>query len=208
MGVIREGEDMAKGGKTKSKGSGKKYFEHQSPAFMVRALVLVILGVWALVRPSQIIDLFVLVIALGLCVMGIIELARVLHARRGEHNWGMSLAIAILEIAIGLFLLIFQGTAAWLVGVALGGLLLVRGVFDISAGFVVVKETTTRIIFLVSGLAGIILGLCVLAFPEMITARLIWIVGLYAVLVGIADFVLAVSLLPGKAAKKKIAKKK
>ena len=186
----------------------KSYMGEGSAAFMLRALVMLVFGLWALVAPHDILRLIVVIVAFALSALGIVEVVRAVHASKKEKAWVLSLIVGILEIGAGLFLFINQGVGIWFIAVVLGVFLVIRGLFDLIVGTVGAGQVSTKVLFFIEGLAGVVLGILLLVFPGLISQTLIWIVGIYAVIVGLVNLVFSLRLMMCKRGVKKGSQRK
>jgi len=73
----------------------------------------------------------------------------------------------------------------------IGSFLVLKGVFDIIVGFAVHDDSTDRIIWAASGIAGAVLGVAIVNYPNTGANQFIAVFGAYALIFGVANLIYA-----------------
>ena len=100
------------------------------------------LGIFLLVRPQVIISILPIVLGLFILVDGLLNLLRAFELRRLEYQrWGVSLALSLISLALGLVILFHPYLAAEALVMVIGGVFIYEGVSDIWTIFMVGRLT-------------------------------------------------------------------
>jgi uncharacterized membrane protein HdeD (DUF308 family) len=105
----------------------------------VLGVLFVVVGVAALLDPFQTFGILALLIGWYLIFKGIFGIVFSIAARGEIRLWGLMLAVAILEVAIGVWAVGYPGRSAWLLILWVGVGALMRGITEIALAFQVRK---------------------------------------------------------------------
>lgn len=108
--------------------------------------------------------------------------------------WWIFLLRGIFSLMLGLLAIVWPGATFTTLIVFLGAYLFIAGVFAVVGAIAARRTTENWGIFLLSGLAGIILGVLTLYNPFATGAALIFLVGFWAMLAGIFEIIIAIRL--------------
>jgi uncharacterized membrane protein HdeD (DUF308 family) len=95
----------------------------------------VLTGIMALLDPFQTFGVLALLIGWYLLLKGTFDIALAIGLRREMPLWGLTLAVGIGEVLIGLWALGYPGRSAWLLVLWVGIGAMFRGIGDLVAGF-------------------------------------------------------------------------
>lgn len=157
-------------------------------ALALRALVAIIIGLFALFRPG--ITLIALVTLFGVYALAD-GLFAIVAAIRGIHEgerWGWMMFEGIVGIIIGLVVLLNPSIGALALTWLVAAWALSTGVLEIIAGIRLRKIMRGEWLLLVVGILSVILGFIIVARPRLGVALLIAWVGAYALISGIVLF--------------------
>ncbi len=147
-------------------------------ALLVKALLLVILGLCALFWPGQSMALLVRLVGVFFIADGILSILQARRALNGQSFWGE----AIVSLLIGAVLLFWPGSAKILL-VLFGAWMLYTGIrsFFLSRQLDAAdpERSTLRLI----GIVAAIVGLVLLLWPGAGVATLSWIIGITALVI-------------------------
>lgn len=110
-----------------------------------------------------------------------------------SRHWGLLALRGVLAILFGLIAWIWPAITLWVLVVLFGAYALVDGVFAVIAALRGVPGQS-RTWLLISGIAGILLGILALGWPGETALVLLLIIAWWAVLTGILEIVAAISL--------------
>jgi uncharacterized membrane protein HdeD (DUF308 family) len=102
-------------------------------------VLFVVVGIAALLDPFQTFGILALLIGWYLVFKGIFGIVFSVAARGEIRLWGLMLAVAILEVAIGVWAVGYPGRSAWLLILWVGVGALMRGITEIVLAFQVRK---------------------------------------------------------------------
>ncbi len=143
-------------------------------------------GIVALFWPGLTMLTFVMLFGLFVLVSGVIALVRgFTDLSRGRSMWWLQLLYGIAAIGIGVYLMRHQGVTYATLVLLLGFTFIIQGVVDLVRGlFGNMAYATGRALALIAGVLGIVAGVFVFSQPEASGIAFVWIVGLYALILG------------------------
>ncbi len=112
-------------------------------------------------------------------------------ARRG---WWLFLVRGLLALAIGIFALVDPRATLGAVILLLGWFLLIDGAFAAVKAFTIVRTDPTWPLLLLAGIAGIATGIAIFTWPRLTALTLAYVIGLWAVVSGFFEIVVAFAL--------------
>jgi uncharacterized membrane protein HdeD (DUF308 family) len=161
---------------------------------LLRGVAAIAFGVLAFIWPG--LTLLTLVILYGAFALidGILALAAALSGR-GEAvpRWWLVLT-GILGIGAGLITFFWPGITALVLILFIGVWAVVRGIMEIVAAIQLRKEIEGEWLLILLGVLSVLFGLGVLVFPGAGALALIWVIAIYAVVIGIVEIMLALRL--------------
>jgi uncharacterized membrane protein HdeD (DUF308 family) len=155
----------------------------------VRGVVAILFGIAAWLWPRSTLGILVTLFGAFALVDGALAALNGLRSR-----WWPMLALGLLGIAVGVFtflrpritvLILLYTLAAWAIG---------RGVMEIAAAIRLRKEMTGEWLLMLAGFASIVFGGLVIAFPRAGALSLVWVIGGYALVVGVLSLGLALKM--------------
>lgn len=166
---------------------------HNWWAILLRGVAVIVFGLIALFLPVVTIASLVILFAAYMIVDGVLAIVSAVKAARSHERWGgfllegvvdlVAAAVALLMPAITL--LVFVGLmAAWAV---ISGALMLWAAFK-------VRKDHGRVWPVIAGLASILWGVLIAAFPVTGLVVLTWWIGAYAFVFGVSLLVLAATL--------------
>jgi uncharacterized membrane protein HdeD (DUF308 family) len=161
---------------------------------LLRGIAAIVFGVLAFIWPG--LTLLTLVILYGAfaIVDGVLALAAV-FGRTGPDvpKWWLVLT-AILDIGAGLIALFWPGITALVLIIFIGAWAIVRGVMEIIAAIQLRKEIEGEWLLVLAGVLSVLFGLGVLIYPGAGAVALAWLIGIYAIAIGVVMIMLAIRL--------------
>ena len=171
--------------------------------FALRGVLLLVLGVLSLAFPGPALFAFALVFAIYCFVDGVFALASgVRGARRKEERWWALILAGVLGIAVGVAFVLFPGlgTLAYaLTAIALiAGWAVASGVLQIVAAWRLRRAIEGEWLLIASGALTVLLGvgliLLLMVAPTPTLLSVAWMIGVWALIAGVALLVLAFRL--------------
>jgi uncharacterized membrane protein HdeD (DUF308 family) len=163
---------------------------------LVRGLAAIAFGLVALISPA--VTILSLLFAFGLFALidGGSALVAVFSRQESEVSvpawWLAVVGVAGLLAGAGAFL--YPGVTAMVLTILIGTWAIFRGIFEIIGAIQLRKEIEGEWLLAASGALSILFGLVLLANPAGGAVALVFIVGIYALAVGVAQVVLALRL--------------
>jgi uncharacterized membrane protein HdeD (DUF308 family) len=164
-----------------SKSNMQEFGSAVSSLLILRGVVAVLFGIFAVVWPGLTLGTLSILLALWFIISGVAGIITSVMSREG--NWVLSMLVAILEVCVGTYLVQRpQITIALLVGLV-AIVFVTRGVVDIVSSIIDSNEEN-RWINALLGLIGLIAGVVIWRYPETSTLAFVWVLGLYAIIAG------------------------
>jgi|tagenome__1003787_1003787.scaffolds.fasta_scaffold20788696_1 uncharacterized membrane protein HdeD (DUF308 family) len=163
------------------------------PVLLARAVFAVAFGLVALIWPT--ITLLILAWAFGIYAIidGTIQIVDGIR-RRDRPRWWIGVLLGLLELAAGVLALIWPGISAVALAAVVGAWALVTGFIEIVSAIRQRRERRRPALLLLVGLASVVAGVVILAWPVHGAVALAALVGGFAVVYGILLAVLALGL--------------
>jgi uncharacterized membrane protein HdeD (DUF308 family) len=161
----------------------------------LRGVLAIIFGVIALVWPG--ITLLALVIVFGAYalvdgVFALVGAVRRLDISGTDRAW---LAIhGIAGIIIGATVAFWPGITALILLVLIAIWLLLSGALQIAASFSLRRQLRNEWVLVITGILSIIAGIILVARPAVGALAVVWVIGIWAIIVGILQLVLGFRL--------------
>jgi uncharacterized membrane protein HdeD (DUF308 family) len=163
-------------------------------AIVLRGVFAVLLGMGTFLWPG--ITLAVLIIVLGgyLVVDGIMAILWALAKRNeGSFSWEIFL-VGLASLGAGIVTLLWPGVTAlallWVIAVWA----IVRGIFEILAAFHLRRELRNEWLLVLNGVLTVLFGLVLIFAPVAGVLAALWMIGAFAIVVGILMIVLGFRL--------------
>lgn len=157
-------------------------------ALVIRGMAAILFGIAAVFWPG--LTLVTLVYLFGAYVLasGLVNLVTGLTNLNGSGSsfWGriLLLIIGAAELGVGVYLLRHPHVSFATLILLIGLTLIIRGLFDVFAGIFGEGSATYRVVMVMGGLVAGIAGVILLLQPASGGVAFVWILGLYALLIG------------------------
>jgi uncharacterized membrane protein HdeD (DUF308 family) len=148
---------------------------------LLRGLIAIGLGIMAFAKPGLTLSTLVLLYGFYCLIDGIVALAVGLS---GGQMW-QALLLGLVGIGAGLATLFYPGLTAMLLLYFMAVWAIVRGIFEILAAIEFRKVIEGELMLVLAGIASIAFGVLIIANPGAGALSIIWILGGYALLVGV-----------------------
>jgi uncharacterized membrane protein HdeD (DUF308 family) len=155
----------------------------------LRGVIALLFAVCAFLWPGLTLGVLVILWGAFALVDGIV--AVVVGAR---SHWWWLLFFGVLGIAVGVFTLFRPEITALALLIVIAAWAIVRGAFEIAAAVRLRKELSNEWLLIVGGLVSIAFGILVTLVPGAGALAIVWMIGVYAVVIGILMLTLAFRL--------------
>jgi uncharacterized membrane protein HdeD (DUF308 family) len=153
-------------------------------AVVLRGVLAVLFGVMALLWPGLTLEVLVLFFGAYMLVDGVFAIVAAFTNRTGHDTWWVLLLEGLVGIAAGIVTFVVPGLATLALIYVIAFWAIVTGVLEIAAAIRLRKEIRGELLLALSGIASIVLGVLLLAFPAAGGLTVAWIIGFYAILFG------------------------
>jgi uncharacterized membrane protein HdeD (DUF308 family) len=161
----------------------------------LRGLLAILFGVIALAWPRITIAALVLVFGIYALVDGVAALYSAVTRRNlAGADRGWLVLQGVLGIIVGVMVFVWPGITALILLVLIAAWALVTGVLQIMAAITLRREIRNEWLLLIGGILSIIAGIILIVRPGVGALALILVIGIYAILYGIAQLVLGFRL--------------
>lgn len=167
----------------------KKYIDSHWLIFLIQGVTALLFGWFVAFTGITSVSTLVVTVAIVMLLFGIIELGNLLHRTHLSNTWGLSLAIAVVEIGIAMLLLFTQDQNVALHMTIIGGYTLLRGILEIIIGLRSLDDQTDKAIWVVCGICGAILGFVVINSGHISAAEFLRAFGIYMIIYGICSMI-------------------
>lgn len=168
----------------------RKYIESHWLVFVFQGIIGLLFGWFVMFTGTSNVSTLVTIVAVTLLLLGIVDAFNLLYRKRRQHAWGLTVVVAVIEIAVSLALLLtINQNYAWHLAI-IAIYTICRGVFDILIGLRSLTDPTDRFMYVVCGMCGVILGFVILnsgQFTE--TTTFIKFFGTYMMIYGLTNLI-------------------
>jgi NhaP-type Na+/H+ or K+/H+ antiporter len=160
---------------------------HSGWAMALRGILAVAFGIIALRSPSVAAATFVIVFAIYAFADGVVDFLVAARLGRTGQRWGWYLFEGLASVALGVVALVFPRVTlvALVLFIALRAIVL--GVIEVASAFSW-EGLDSRWLLGLTGVLSVILGILLLASPAAGGLALVWVIGIYAIVIGVALF--------------------
>jgi uncharacterized membrane protein HdeD (DUF308 family) len=162
--------------------------------FALRGLAAIIFGILALIWPQQTLLALVLLFGAFALVDGILDVIAGIASYRYFENWWAVLLRGVAGIVIGVLTFFWPNITALVLLYFIAAWALITGIFEIVAAIQLRRVITGEWMYILGGLLSIVFGVLLFVFPVAGAVSVIWLIGIYAILFGIALIILAFRL--------------
>jgi uncharacterized membrane protein HdeD (DUF308 family) len=151
---------------------------------VLRGVAAIVLGILAFVWPG--ITLLTLVLFWGAFVLvdGVLAIAAAVTGGNPMPRWWLAI-VGLAGIAAGALTFLMPGLTALVLLTFIAVWAIILGVLDIYGAITLRKEIDNEWLLIVNGIAAIVFGVLLLWRPGLGALAVVWIIGAYAILLGI-----------------------
>lgn len=162
--------------------------------FVVRGLFAIIFGLLALIWPS--LTLFALVLFFGAYVLadGVFQVYSAISRREDFDRWWLLLLEGLFGIIFGILTFAWPGITSFVLLILIASWAFITGLLEIAAAIQLRKEIENEWLLAFSGIISIALGFLMIIWPATSALAFAFMVGIYAVMFGVALIVLGFRL--------------
>jgi uncharacterized membrane protein HdeD (DUF308 family) len=161
---------------------------------VLRGAVAILLGLAALAWPQITLEVLVILLGAYMLVDGAFALFAAVKERSHHRRWWLLLLEGLAGVAAGIIALFFPGITALALIYLLAAWALVTGILEILAAMILRQELHGEWLLVVAGVVSILLAVIVALRPAAGMIALVWIIGIYAIVFGLALITLGIRL--------------
>ena len=161
---------------------------------LLRGVAAILFGIAALIWPGLTIAMLVMLFGAYALVDGVFGVVDSIRYRDRIAHWGWWLAEGILGIVVGLMTLFMPGTTAFVLLMFIAGWAVAGGVMRIVAAIQLRKRIEGEWLLALSGALSILFGILLAVMPGAGILSLAWLIGAWAIALGLLLVMLAFRL--------------
>jgi uncharacterized membrane protein HdeD (DUF308 family) len=152
---------------------------------LLRGVLAVVFGLYAMIAPASALLALVFVYGFYAIMDGVAALALGVRHRRTSH-WGWHVVQGIVSLLAGLVALFWPGPTVLALVLIIGVWSIVRGGAEIVEAYTARRDGSSSWGWLLAGgVVGILFGIVLIAFPGVGALALLWIIGWFALVLGV-----------------------
>ncbi len=159
--------------------------------FLLEGVVAIVFGLIALFWPGPTLAVIVLLFGLLALISGIVGVFAAIGAAGTHQPWGWKLTAALLGVLVGLAILRWPGVSVRVVLYLIGIWLIVGGIVGIVEAFAQDRPVPHAWLLGLTSVIALLFGIVMFAWPAVGLRTVILLVGIYAIVEGVALCVLA-----------------
>ncbi len=163
-------------------------------SFLLRGALATLFGLIAIFLPGITLEVMIIFFGAFLVVDGVVSFYVSLKGRGKGLNWGVLLLEGLLGIAVGVFTLIWPGITVLAIVLLVAFWAMVTGVLEIIAAVSLRNEIQGEWLLGLSGILSILFSVVLFVNPGIGAVTLIWLIGIYAIVFGVAMIFLGLRL--------------
>jgi uncharacterized membrane protein HdeD (DUF308 family) len=160
---------------------------------VLRGIAAVVFGLAAFLWPGLTLAALVLLFGAYAIVDGVVAIYTAVR-RREPGQWEWHFAQGLLGLAAGLVAILLPGIAALALVTLVAAWAILTGVSEIVLAFRMRDRLSNEILWFLAGILSILLGLALVLFPAAGALALTWMIGAYALFLGIVFLTLGITL--------------
>lgn len=165
-------------------------------AFLLRGIIAVLFGLACFFLTGATILALVIWIGIFFILDGIFMIVGAVRSSSASHTsyWWWQLIGGIAGIAAGVLTFMYPGITALTLTIFVGAWAIVTGAFELVTAIRLRAALPNEWLWIVNGMLSILLGIVIFVYPGAGLVGLVYVLGFYAILAGIAMLVLAFRL--------------
>ncbi len=151
---------------------------------LIRGIAAILFGILALIWPGLTLTVLVIFFGAYALVDGAFNIVAAFRRRKKDEDWWLLLLEGLSSLLFGVLALTWPEITALVLLIFIAAWALVTGAFEVAAAIALRKELEGEWMLILSGLASMIFGTLLFAFPGAGAVAVAWIIGSYAILFG------------------------
>jgi len=166
---------------------------------LLKGIALVIFGFLAVIWPGLTIVTLAFMFAIFLLGIGAVDIVNGFRSISSKNLWFLKIALGLVEVGLGLYLLNRGAAITTLVFLqAIGLLLILQAVIEIISAFRNELSGGMKTLMVISGFLWFIVGVWLIRYPVKAGLPFVWLLGFYGIVGGAISIAGAFSVRPSK----------
>lgn len=153
---------------------------------LVRGLVIIIFGVLTLVWPKLTLLTFILFYGASAAVQGVVEIVAAIRGGTIAPRWWLAL-MGVIALGAAVVTFMMPGLTALVLLYIIGAWAVARGIFEIVGAIQLRKVIDNEWLLILSGVLSVLFGLFTLMWPGATAISLLWLIGAFAIVIGVLE---------------------
>jgi uncharacterized membrane protein HdeD (DUF308 family) len=162
--------------------------------FLVRGIVAILFGILAFVWPAITLYTLIILFAVFAIADGILSFGRAYTASKQGQKWIWPVVGGVVGVGAGVVALVWPGETALILLYIIAAWAIVVGIVEILAGVALRQEIRGEWLLILGGVISVLFGVLVFVRPGAGALALVWLIGFYAVVLGLDRIALAFRL--------------
>jgi uncharacterized membrane protein HdeD (DUF308 family) len=161
------------------------FYQRSWWSLMIRGVLAVIFGILALFAPTKTLDFLVMLFGIFVLVVGMVATIGAIMHRKESENWWLVLIPGIAGIVIGIISIAMPSFTQTVVIYLIAIWALVSGIGQIYSAMKIRKDVEGEWMPILIGIISVVLGIILFVRPLDAAATVMWLVGLFVLVIGI-----------------------
>lgn len=153
-------------------------------ALLIRGIIAILFGLAALLWPGMTVIVLVALFGAFALVDGFFAVVAAI-GERGHGNWAWLLIGGLVGIVIGIITFFWPAITALILLDLIAIWAILMGVYDIVVAFAYHQSVGREILLIIMGLLSFVFAAILLIHPVAAALGLVWVIGVYAIVIGI-----------------------
>lgn len=162
----------------------KRFISEYWWTLTLRGVLALLFGIAAVFWPGLTIVTLVYLFGAYILVSGVVDLIHGVSSVFKRTSWFLTLLLGFAELGVGVYMLRHPHVTFATLILLIGFMLIVRGILEGVAAFSDNLSSTNRTLMIFGSIVAILAGIILLFQPASAGVAFVWILGLYALIVG------------------------
>jgi uncharacterized membrane protein HdeD (DUF308 family) len=159
----------------------------------LRGIAAIIFGVLALAWPGMTLLTLILFYGAFTLIDGVLAIIAAITGGAPTPRWWLAI-VGLLSIAAGLLAFLMPGLTAIVLLYFIAGWAIATGVFQTIGAIKLRKEIDNEWLLILGGIISVLFGVAMMVAPGAGALALVWVIGIYAVIIGVLLVALSIRL--------------
>ena len=162
-------------------------------AILLRGIIAILFAVLLVVATGFTLDVLIILLGLYLVIDGLVSIIAGFLAM-GHKNWWLLLIEGVVSVIIGIFVFAWPGATLLILIYLVAIWAIITGIFEFIGSLMISWATAGRVFIGVAGVISFLLGVIILLYHLISLVAMIWLVAIYALVIGLSLIVMSFKL--------------